>query len=152
MLPLMRRYVDVLTLIAGYANPLRSKIPFLQSGVLALAPCSFLKRLLSWFCIFNSRRYTFATFFVGVKFVLWCFFGHSQLSRSFLGSQWLLLAAHGCSWLALAAPGPKMQFLHNDLHHEIAAFWKVWFSWFPLAPLAALDCPRLPQAPNAILT
>ena len=38
-----RRCIDVLTLIAGYANPLRSKILFLQSGVPALAPCSFLQ-------------------------------------------------------------------------------------------------------------
>ena len=43
MLPLRRRCIDVLTLIAGYANPLRSKILFLQSGVPALAPCSFLQ-------------------------------------------------------------------------------------------------------------
>ena len=39
VLSLRRRCIDVLTLIAGYANPLRSKILFWQSGVLALAPC-----------------------------------------------------------------------------------------------------------------
>ena len=44
------------------------------------------------------------------------FFGGSD----FLGSL-APLAASG----PLAAPGPKMQFLHNDLHHEIAAFWRV---------------------------
>ena len=34
----------------------------------------------------------------------------------------------------LAAAVPKMQFLHNNLHLTIAAFWKLWFfldSWFP---------------------